>query len=160
MCRFVAHECGNHPCQEGGTCHYVTSSSYRCDCILGRAGDNCQFRKYNTSRFMSTAVFGDVSSMSRPVLGVAPPICDVMVRRLCPAYMGIYMGMWLFARTSGARVGGFPGGLAELNRSNDVGRRSERYRRPKLAGRHRSVYDTHLVLTLCGLTSQKLTREA
>ena len=69
--------------------------------------------------------------------------------------MGIYMGTWLFGRTSGARVGGFPGGLAELNRSSDVGRRSKRYRRPKLAGGHRSVYDTHLVLTLCGLTSQK-----
>jgi len=34
--------------------------------------------------------------------------------------MGIYMGMWLFARWSGAYVGGFPGDLAELNRRSTL----------------------------------------
>ena len=51
--------CDSDPCQNGGTCfnyNNATSPYYRCDCVNGYTGQNCETRKYRISYLIVAAL--------------------------------------------------------------------------------------------------------
>lgn len=41
--------CESEPCQNGGTCVNNEDGTYKCECLTGWIGKNCDLRKYSES---------------------------------------------------------------------------------------------------------------
>lgn len=70
MMHFFIDPCSSSPCQNGASCQLDGRSDYRCNCVSGWNGTNCETGQYLVNSFLSWKILTQFysSALIRPVV--------------------------------------------------------------------------------------------